>query len=618
MPAPLPTPPPRGPARLAGLVAPLLAALMTGQPGIGTGAWLIGGGTADTWGHTWGYAWTVRALRLGELPFLRAPVAWPEPQRWWIIDLPVALLLAPVSALSSAALAYNLAFLLHLGLGAFGLARLLGHWGVPARVAALAGVLAALSPFSRGALVSGVPEALSVLLVPLLMLWLDRGLSGERRALLGAALLAPVLVLDGVYGALSGGLAGALVWGSRLWRAPARGPVLARGLAVALPAALATVGLRAALAFMDHPVLAQADGRLVDIGPHWTLQPLGGADLASLFVPARLLPVHPGPTAHRHIVYVGALLPLLVLGALARRRSRGLAALAITAATLCLGPVLYVWGQRMDLGLPGMALWAAGATNLYRLAGLAPVAGLGAAALWLRDRPRWAALALLLVGLEWTAGTPLRLRLPTTENPVGPVEQWLRDQPGPGAVLDLPFDREGSAARGPHPQRTFHLQSHHRRPVASGLYTEAPMKTAHPAIGAVDRALRAGWRLAEVPAGGTLRDAPPLPPAPRDQARSDLLATLAQARFRYLSLDLALVVPSQRAAARAWAEDWLGPPAVEADQRLAWALPCPGADPGSPPHDRATPHTAPPRPGPRSGPRPASTGSPPPPPPPPR
>lgn len=578
---------------LAGLLAPLLALVSTGQPAVVTGRWLISSGTADTWGHTWGYAWAMRSLRHGTFPFSKAPVAWPEGQPWWIIDLPVALGLAPITALAGPSVTYNLAMLLHIGLGAWGCTALLQARGAPAGLAAGAGVLACLSPFVRGALASGVPEALSVLLVPLLMHWLDRGLAGERRALAQAAVLAPLLVLDGAYGALTGALGGAAVLVGQLHQAERRSAVTLRSLVVALPAALAAGGLRVALQLTEHPVVERAARRMTDIGPHWALQPLGGADLSSLVLPAAALPLTRPDTGHRHIVYVGLVLTAATLWSLRHRASRPLALLAVAAAVLCLGPVFHIYGSSTSLALPGAVLFEAGATNLYRLAGLVPVAGLGALVLALPGRPRLAAALLVLVGLEWATGAPLPLKTQTVRNPAGPVERWLRGQERRGGVVDLPFDREGTAARGPAPQRTFHLQAHHGRPIASGLYRTAPLHTAHPALGALDRSLAAGWKLMAAPGGTARRTTPALPEAPQGQTGEALLSSLAQARMRFLTLDLGQVVPEQRDAARAWLEAWLGPPEVEHGPRLGWALPEPRGGrperPGGPRPEGAAP-----------------------------
>ncbi len=576
---------------LAALLGPLGAVALTLQPKVLTGSWLIGGGTADMWGHTWGYGWTARALRHGQVPLLQAPVAFPELQSWWVIDLPVAALLAPVTALGGASLTYNLAFLLHIAAGAWGFTRLLLHHRVAPGLAALAAVVGCLSPFVRGAMISGVPEALSVLLTPLLMIWLTLALDGSRRHLAAAAVLAPMLVLDGAYGAAAGALGCALVVGMALLGQAPRWHTLLRSAMVAAPAGLAFAGLREAMRFTDHPVLERASRRIADIGPHWVLQPLGGADLLAFVKPAALFALQAPPTGHRHIVYVGVLMPIFALFGLRHRPARPYIILGAITALLCLGPALHIGGVAVPgITLPGALLWSSGATNLYRLAGLVPLAGI--AALVIGSRSRWLpTLALVLIAAEWFTGAPLRLKVATTADPAGPVEAWMATQPR-GGVLDLPFDREDTSASGPHPQRTFHLQTHHHHPIASALYAQAPMHGEEPAIGAFDRAIRAGWRLANVPDTGSQRASPDVPPPPLGGARTDLLAHLHRMRFGMVTLDLALVHPDQRDGARTWALSWLGEPDAEAEGRMAWTLPKPS---GAPPSvDLMGPHSEPP------------------------
>ena len=110
---------------LAGLLAPVVLLGLTGKASVWWGRTLIGAGTADTWGHAWGYWWAARALENGQVPYMRAPVNFPQAQTWWIIDLPVAALLTPITAVLGAGAAYNLAFALHAAVGAAAIAALI-------------------------------------------------------------------------------------------------------------------------------------------------------------------------------------------------------------------------------------------------------------------------------------------------------------------------------------------------------------------------------------------------------------------------------------------------------------------------------------------------------------
>lgn len=577
---------------LAALIAPVVLLGLTGRPGVWLGRPLIGGGTADVWGHTWGYWWTARSLTHGRLPFMRAPVNHPQAQSWWVIDLPVAAILTPITEALGAGAAYNLAFALHAAIGAAAIAALILRRGGRPWVGVMAGVVAATSPFVRGALVSGVPEALAVLLVPLLVLLLDAGLAGRRRHLLGAAALAVVLVLDGAYSAIAGALAGTAALVAAVVGSKERMKVLARSAAVALPAGLALFGLHTALQYSQHPAMDRAEERMVDIGAAWALQPLCGSDLASWSVPAQLLPLVEPATGHRHIVYVGLLLPVLLgVAAWRHKAARRPALLALAAGVVALGPALYVFGTaRSPAVLPGTALWMAGATNLYRLAGLVPVMGLiGLACL----RHKLVPVAIVAVALEWLVGAPLPLRIPTTADPASEVETWLAAQTDRGAVIDLPFDREGSGARGPWPQRTFYLQSVHQRPIASALYRPTQVNERSRSLSMFDRAITRAWRQESVPQGGRKPQRPArIPPPPSETQQVSLNQKVFHVGFRYVTLDLDLVRPYQRADAQAWLTAWLGEAEVVSsdEMRLVWTIP---EAPEPPPPPEQTPPSTP-------------------------
>jgi hypothetical protein len=557
----------------AGVLCVLAALLLAGEPGLLTGGQLLGGGTADVWGHLWGYAWVADSLLAGRLPLAGAPVSFPRPQVWWVIDLPVAVLLVPLTRVAPG-LAWNAALLLPLGLGGACTSAWLQRRGVAALPSVLAALVVALSPFARGALVSGLPEALVVLLAPALLLLLEPGLRGSGRALVGASILAPLLVLDGAYGALIGGIVGAFAL-VEAWR-EARDPrALLRALPVALSALLAVALTRWALRLSEHPALISGPSR-GDLreAPAWIHRALGGADLASFFVPAQLLPSLEPVTAHRHVVYVGAVLVVgAAVAALRHRAARGPALLALLIFVLALGPELRIWGQLIGLPLPGLALWELGATNAYRLAGLVPLFLVAAMGQGTRSRALSPLLGVALI--EGLLAAPIPARLPSLPSPADEVTEWLSEQPT-GGVLDLPFDHEGQDNRGAHPQRTFGLQAFHGQPIASGLYRTAAAVRLHKRLAQFDSAVhlrfedpaevsalsrRAGVRWRRI--GG---------PPEGDQALL-LEALLWREGFRYLLLDLEQIEPDQREEARAWARGWLGEPARVSEALEAWVLP---------------------------------------------
>ena len=557
----------------------LVALVATGRPlEVLTGEALFGVGTSDIWGHAWAYQ------RMADDPGLwSAASAWPQGQSWWVIDAPVALLLIPVTLLASAAVAYNVAFLLHVGVGAAVLAAWL-HGRVPPAVAVFSGVLVTWSPFVRGAFVSGLPEALGVLLVPAFAWALWEGVRGSGKALALSGVLGALVVLDGAYGALWVAIAGPVVVLSAgvSWRH------LARGLAAAVPAVGAVALVDAALNLTEHPAfVAQHDVDAVR---------LVGTDLVDFVVASDV--VH--ASGHRHVVTVGVVAVALALGAAWRRRSAWpLLVVAALAAVLGLGQALQVAGVETGLPLPGALLSGTGAANLYRVAGLVPVALVGVVALASGRRIAWAA-GLVAIALEWTLACGLPIQTPTIDNPAGPVERWLAEAPDPGAVLDLPFDREGTSNPGATAQRTFFLSTVHGRSIASGLYTPAPLERGPGPFRRVTGFVKRGWSDLRPPPGDVvpleLGSAPRLP----DLTERDIAGiedALQRQGFQYVWLDLELVAPSGRDELDAWVTAWLGPPHVEDGLRRAWRLP------------RTTTHTDPARPAGPRGPMPKSSPS---------
>ena len=572
------------PALRSALLALLCVLLLTGTPAVLWGGALLGAGTADIWGHSWTYWWTWEALSSGAFPLHGAPLRHPDGQSWWIIDLPVALLLTPITALFGAGLAYNAAALGHVALGAGGLTAWLTRRGVSIAHATCAGVLAATSPFVRGALTSGVPEALVVLLAPAYALALEAGLRRGGRALLGAGLLGALLCLDGAYGGLIGGLVGATVTGALLVErlrvpdgeagSPGLGRRALRAALAALPAGAAVAASKAALDATAHPALTRDTPIARHAEPWWALQASGGADLASLALPAPLLPLEiAAPTDHRHVVFVGAVLLLGVLASLRWRAARAPAALALAAALLSLGPVIRLQGTGVAWSPPAQVLSELGARNLYRVAGLLPVAGLAALALaWHRRRMLWAVwLAVAVEGL-WLA--PIPLQLPVTPDPTGAVEAWLAAQPEPGAVLDLPLDHEGTAARGTHPQQTLHLQTSHGRPIASGLYPPAFSEELPGPLRRLDHAIVVARKHAHQAAQGGRGRRPdvPVPPPPPGAACARMKAELRDAGFAFVTLRGEAVPADQQGAVRAWVEACFGAPSQTAGDRSAWRI----------------------------------------------
>ena len=189
-----------------------------------------------------------------------------------------------------------------------------------------------------------------------------------------------------------------------------------------------------------------------------------------------------------------------------RGRQRGpWAALLVCAVITSLGPWLVaggelvrVWGAPVPL--PALVLerllppWGVVAMHPYRFAALsalalAVLAGVGAAWIqgWLRERWRWAAMAvvpLICVGLagEGLLPRPAGSALPTMPPPASPTWAWLAEQSQGGVVL-LPFveDEIGDVCQGLLVQ-TAHAQPwsdgamHFRAdPASLALYGDCPL-----------------------------------------------------------------------------------------------------------------------------------------------
>jgi hypothetical protein len=497
-----------------------------------------------------------------------------------LVDLPVALGLAPVTWLAGPVAAYHTALLGHLALGASGLTWWCTRRGVHPAIAIMAGLLFAWSPFTRGVVASGVPEALAVGLAPWLMDALWHGLRGHRGALVAAIALCCLLALDGIHALLAGALVGAAVLGHTLWRTRT-GAVLARALLVvgvtAIPVALTWWGL----VHTEHPAVvprAVADGML-DVDPlRWVTAPIEGADLLNVVAPAQLLPTAPPHHRHRHVVYLGW--TLLLAGLLAWRevRTRPVLTWSAVALLLALGPWLRVADIPL-IPLPALALDALGIHNLYRLAGLTVLGLIGSAALAAHRIPLPAALGVGLIALlEGVTLAPVPVPVPTVAHPAGDMEVWLSRTEG--AIIDLPFDREGLHPRGPWPQRTLMLQTSHGRPIASGLYRRPLALSHNETLQALDAHTLAVWasdrewgRLrapGHPPADGN--PAHPRPTLPAPDRRTADRRQLAALGFTTLVMDFEALPPGSHGALAEALELWLGHPTHRAGARVAWML----------------------------------------------
>ena len=133
-----------------------------------------------------------------------------------------------------------------------------------------------------------------------------------------------------------------------------------------------------------------------------------------------------------------------------------------------------------------------------------------------------------------------------------------------------PFEREGTSARGPHPQRSLRLQAAHGRPIASGLYVPAMVGQTPAALKRMDHAIATTRRMARGEARGRVPPAFPRPlPA---KACQRLQGELEAPGFAFLTLDREAIPEALHADAEAWVRACFGAPWVDGGGRAAWRV----------------------------------------------
>lgn len=521
-------------------------------PALVHGAWL-GNGTADVWGHAWGYAWTARALAAGGWPLV-APLD--GGQRWWLVDPPIALAAAPLAAAFGPRFAWTAVQLALPAVVAASFADALGRWrgGDPLGRAAFGWALG-VSPFVRGLIASGVPEGHAVLALPWLVAVATTGASPWLVGLAAAAIAA-----SGPYAPVAGVCVAAALLGLRV---PLGRGVVAAALGGVLGAAIQLAGL----AWTAHPALGGGGGGGLNPGSTWAWAARGGADLANFVAPRLLLPAPEPATLHRHVAWLG-LIGLGAAAAAARRDrgARGLLAFAAVAAVLALGDRLRVVGFDTGVPLPAALVPGLGA-NAYRLAGLAVVAVLAAA--WSGADRRAVTLAAL-ISVEGLVFAPVEVGVAGAADPRSAADTFLAANPG--AVVDLPIDREGRLPKGPCPQRGLAHQAAHGQPIASALYRPpaileiGPIHAMDEAVARAARGDRTWARPRNPLPTGELAPGAPFPATTGDRA------ALVALGYRWVSLDAACVPPAARGSIRATLDRWLGPAVLTVGEGGVWSL----------------------------------------------
>ncbi len=478
--------------RLAALAIPLtylaLSVLMTWPLAAHAAATLPSLGDAQL--QAWLLAWDVHALHPGAAGVWDAPIFYPYPDALAFHDsmLPLALLAAPLIALSGPLLAYNLLTLLSFtlsGWAIFLLARdTLGDAGAPVGAASwsafVAGAAFAFCAYRMSHLTQ--LNLLQTYWLPLALLFLRRLLrpaergGGRLRDALACGICAGIQASAALYYAFfaAAALGGyAAIWvAASLWRRVRQGVAFPRrqlGLgvvaavvaaAVALPLVLPYARVYATLGIVRSP--RELDNWSAPLGAYLAVPAQNRiyAGLGEAFVGAPELALFPGT-----LVFALALLAAWAVPQAARRRAAYALitdaifwpTLAITAFVFSLGTGVRLvrGGPTLPLPTPYMLLWAHlpgfGALRVPSRWGwlvsmamaLAAAAGLSVSLARLRPRTRAVVggLALAIV-LGEQALTPLALPPPEALRPP-PLYTWLGEsaQSDLHVILELPVAR---------------------------------------------------------------------------------------------------------------------------------------------------------------------------------
>lgn len=435
---------------------------------------ILGGGDQPDWtGTLWLWWWVGEALRTGRSPLDAAANFHPfgQPLVAWgnVAD---ALVGTPLIAVAGPIVGFNLAVGLALASAGWAAAFLARRLGASAGGA---GVALVATMTSTTLLVELTDGRVSQALVAPMLVGFAGLVSVRRRAGLwlagaGAAFASAIYWFHGVFFAL-----GALAAAPFLPRRPLRWAGAA-AVALALVAPIAVPVLRA---YADMPGVARALEPWMQEAP-WN-QGSFGMSMATFQGHSPLWPVWDGdgePSDKRlSVVFLACAAAGAFLG---RGRGRAVAlALALVGYAFTLGPWLKTpGGDVLPVPLPWLwlvriapvfeRLWWPERAELLMLAGLAPLAALGADrfAAWLRVPASAAGVALgALLVVETHLAQPYH---PLTASPARPWSEELY------AGLEGAFVTTPVAGTTADSRHALWLQVHHRQPILGGLGDHLP------------------------------------------------------------------------------------------------------------------------------------------------
>jgi Dolichyl-phosphate-mannose-protein mannosyltransferase len=486
----------RGPLTAA-LLALALALALTWPVALAPAELAIGHPGNDTWNHIWGYWWVGEELSAGRFPSRLDLLSFPQGGTLFFIDTVQAIITWPLQLLLGPVFAYNAAIIGGLWLSGYATWLLSRRLSGDETTSLLALVLFEACPHLLGQTYNGISETVCAGWVPL-TLWALLGLldrPSTRRAL-SLGLIAGLGAASSWYYGLMMGLAGGvlLLWlaARQPWQVEWRRalPYLAlAGLIAAAPVLPLLLTFRASLGAADALVSRDPDfvwrslidHNITDLLAFFRPGKTPSPDLFALYGEELLIVIYLGWTA----------LSLTAVALFGTRRRAELSPylwLGLLFFAFALGPYLYVGGSYLALqgrrvplpflalfeGLPlfdrishpfrfttGVSLWLA----------LAAAQGLRHLLIARSIAVHRAATTLLgllaLAEVAWLS--PARLPVPAGDARAPVAYTQMREDPVPGAVLDLPLTV-------PNLERAVYVwyQSAHGRPVPWGLNDPMP------------------------------------------------------------------------------------------------------------------------------------------------
>jgi hypothetical protein len=434
---------------------------------------MIGHPDADVWNHAWGPWWFWQQLGNGLLPWECRQLYGPDGGTLWFIDPVGALFGALFVPLLGIVGAWNLLVIGGVVATSWATRNLATRVTGPGPHTWIASIAIVFGPYLNGELHNGISEA--AFMAPAILSLALAHSAFEKRTLgswIATALALGLTFLSSPYYGLTAGIAIA-VWGIRWILSRPGDPALLRaGAGAALTAALVApvawlinVSVKApdALVHRADPEVATLVLEHNRVDPRTFVAPFGFQSVDYMAMGESFL----------HSGYLGWV--VLVLAFLGWRRTRftAFAVGGLVTALLALGPVL-IWGDDPVLIAGRRVLmpfsWLQTFVPIHtishtlRLAvpGLAVVAVLASAGV--RDRPRWLALAIVLVPLDlvFLGGSAWPLARTPVLNTAAQADLAVRSVPkSQRVVLDLP----GAVGNSMATSRYLILQTFHGRPI---------------------------------------------------------------------------------------------------------------------------------------------------------